>query len=166
MLALLAIPILVLSFMLQTIVVSTLPLLQGFADLTLLVLAAWSLQERVRFAWIWAIGVGLMVGYISALPMLVPVAGYFFVTILCRLLLRRVWQSPILAMFIVTLIGSLVTQLLSMAVLIISGTPLPIEDSINLIVLPSTLLNLLMALPIYAVITDLAHWVYPEEVEV
>ena len=32
--------------------------------------------------------------------------------------------------------------------------------------LAGTLLNLLLALPVYAVVTDLAQWVYPEEVEV
>jgi hypothetical protein len=164
---LLAIPILFITLMLQTIIVSTLPILKGYADLILLVLIAWSLQERVRFAWLWAVVAGFMVGYVSALPLFVPIAGYLAVTLFCRLLLRRVvWQSPILVMFIVTFAGSLFTQLLAMAVLVFSGTPLPIEDSINLIILPSTLLNLLLALPTYAVITDLAQWAYPEEVEV
>jgi hypothetical protein len=164
---LLAFPILFIALMLQTIIVSTLPILQGYADLILLVLIAWSLQERVRFSWVWAIAAGLMVGYTSALPLFVPVAGYLAVTLFCRMLLRRVvWQSPILVMFIVTFAGSLFTQLLVMAVLVFNGTPLPIEDSINLIILPSTLLNLLLALPTYAVITDLAQWAYPEEVEV
>lgn len=161
-----AIPILFFVFMLQTVVVSTLPLLHGYIDLTLLVLAAWSLQERVRSAWIWSLGVGLLTGLISALPWFVPVVGYLFITALSRLLLRRVWQSPILVMFFVTLVGSLVTQLLAMIVLLLSGTPLSIGDSINLVILPGTLLNVLLALPVYAIITDLAHSLYPEEVEV
>ncbi len=162
---LLAIPILAFTFMLQTIVISTLPLLDGYADLVLLVLIAWSLQERVRSAWVWTIIAGLMVGFTSALPLMVPVISYLGVTGLSRLFLRRVWQSPILAMFLVTFLGSLASQGLTMIVLIFNGTSLPLGDSLNLVVLPSTLLNLLLALPVYAVIADLAQWVYPDEVE-
>lgn len=152
--------------MLQTIIVSTLPLLSGYADLVLLVLIAWSLQERVRSAWIWSILAGIMVGVISALPFIVPLAGYILVTAITRLFLRRVWQSPILAMFLVTFIGSLLYQGIALVALIFTGTPLPLGDSLNLVVLPGTLLNLLLALPVYAIIADLAQWIYPEEVEV
>ena len=46
------------------------------------------------------------------------------------------------------------------------GTPLPIGDSLGLIVLPSMLLNLLLAVPIYAMMRDLAQWISPiQEVE-
>jgi cell shape-determining protein MreD len=152
--------------MLQTIIISTLPILNGYADLILLVLVAWSLQERVRTAWIWTIIAGALVGFISALPLFVPVVCYLLVTAIARLVRRRVWQSPILAMFLVTFLGSLVSLGLTMAVLIVTGTPLPLEDSLNLVVLPATLLNLLLALPVYAVVTDLAQWVYPEEIEI
>jgi len=164
---LLSIPILFFVLMLQTTIVSTLPLLHGYADLILLVLVAWSLQERVQFSWVWSLVAGLMVGYVSALPMFVPVAGYLFVTIACRLLLRRVWQSPILVMFIVTFVGSLVTQFLALIVLIVLGySNLPIVESVNQIILPGTLFNLLLALPVYAITADMAQWVYPEEVEI
>ena len=51
-------------------------------------------------------------------------------------------------------------------VLNLLGTPLPIGDSLGLIVLPSMLLNLLFAVPVYVMIRDLAQWVSPaEEVE-
>ena len=163
---LLAIPILAFVLMLQTIIVSTLPLLSGYADLLLLVLVAWALQERARSAWIWAILGGVMVSFVSAAPLGTPLAGYLIVTAIARLFRRRVWQTPILSMFFVTFIGSLITQGLIMGAMIFRGTPLPLNDSINLVVMPSTLLNLLLALPVYAIIADVAQWVYPEEVEV
>jgi len=163
---LLAVPILAFVLMLQTIIVSTLPLLSGYADLVLLVLVAWALQERVRTAWIWTVIAGLMVGTISALPVFVPVIGYLVVTAMTRLLITRVWQSSVLAMFLMTFVGSLVYQVLVMGVLITSGTSLPIADSLNLVILPGTLLNLLLALPVYAVVADMAQGIYPEEVEI
>lgn len=164
--ALISIPILALVLMLQTVIVSSLPLLSGFADLILLVVVAWGLQAQARSAWIWAIVAGVLVGLVSSLPTGIPLAGYLIVTAIARLFRRRVWQTPILAMFLITFIGSLVTQGLAMASLILNGVPLPFYDSVNLVVLPSTLLNLLLALPVYAIISDLARLVYPEEVEI
>jgi hypothetical protein len=35
-----------------------------------------------------------------------------------------------------------------------------------LIILPSLLLNIILAAPVYAVIKDLAEWIYPEEIKV
>ncbi len=163
---LLAFPVLAFVLMIQTIIISTLPLLSGYADLILLVLVAWGLQERVKTAWIWAVVAGLMVGTVSALPLFVPVASYLLVMALTRLMIRRVWQSPILAMFMMTFAGSLIYQGIVMVVLIFNGTMLPVSESLNLIILPATLLNLLLALPVYAVVADMAQGLYPEEVEV
>lgn len=57
-------------------------------------------------------------------------------------------------------------DLFTLIMLNVLGTPLPIGDSLGLIVLPSMLLNLLFAVPIYVMIRDLAQWVSPvEEVE-
>jgi hypothetical protein len=43
---------------------------------------------------------------------------------------------------------------------------LPISDVLGLLTLPGVLLNMLIAIPVYAVMRDLARWVYPSpEVE-
>jgi len=162
---LIGVPILLRALMPQTIVVSSLPMLSGYADLVLLVLVAWSLQSRGYSAWIWAALAGLMVGFVSAVPLVISVTGYVFVTFIARLFRQRVWQTPVFSMFVVTFLGSLITQGLTMGALIFTGVQLPIYDSLNLVVMPGTLLNLLLALPVYAVITDLAQSMYPEEVE-
>ena len=57
-------------------------------------------------------------------------------------------------------------DLFTLIMLNVLGTPLPIGDSLGLIVLPSMLLNLLFAVPVYVMIRDWAQWVSPvEEVE-
>ena len=163
---LISIPILAIALMLQTVVVSSLPLVNGYADLMLLVLVAWGLQGRARSAWIWAIVAGILVGLASSLPTGIPLLGYVIVMGIARLFRRQVWQTPILSMFLVTFLGSLITQGLAMIAVILHGTALPLYDSINLVILPGTLLNLLLALPVYAIISDLSQLVYPEEVVV
>ena len=140
-------------------------LLQGTADLILLVVVAWALQERVRTAWQWAIIAGLIVAYVSAIDSIIPIANYLLVTGLAVLLRQRVWQVPILAMLLVTFVGSLLANLLTVLYLSITGTPLPLADTLNLIILPSIFLNLLLAIPIYALVKDFSEWLYPEKID-
>jgi rod shape-determining protein MreD len=161
----LALPVLVVLIMFQTVVVSRLPLLLGTADLILLALTAWALQERVKNAWVWTILGGVLVSVISAVPFYTPLIGYAAVTAIARVLQRRVWQTPVLAMFIATFLGTLITQGLSIIALKINGVPIDLQESLRLVILPSLLLNLVLAFPIRAIMVDLAAWVYPVEIQ-
>ena len=69
-------------------------------------------------------------------------------------------------MFIMTLVGSLLSHLISAIAVSLSGVSLPLVETLQQITLPSLILNLLLAAPVYAVIKDLAEWVYPEEIEI
>jgi rod shape-determining protein MreD len=158
---LLAFPILALVVILQTTIVARLQLLSGSADLMLVVLAAWALQEQVDTAWHWAVLGGLMIGFASGVPLVATISGYLAVVGLARLVLKRVWELPILAMFFVTFIGTLIFQTISFVSLAASGDAITINDAFSLIVLPSVLLNLLIALPISAIMRDLGLWMYP-----
>ncbi len=159
---LIAFPLLALAVILQSAVVSRVALLSGYADLVLIILSAWALQSQVDSAWHWAFLASIMVSFISRLPWPVIVIGYAMVVFFAQVLQRRVWQAPLLAMFSVIFLGTVFMHLLSFIGLSIIGTPLPIEEVVGLITLPSLLLNLVLALPLYVVMRDLAHWVYPE----
>lgn len=160
---LIALPLLALAVILQSAVVSQIELLSGYADLLMLILAAWALQERVKSAWHWA-GLGcVMVAFISHMPWFVYVIGYLVVVFFAQVLQKRVWQAPLLAMFSVTFFGALFMHLFSFIVLRLMGVSLPFADVIGLITLPSLLLNMLFSIPIYSMMRDLARWVYPSE---
>jgi len=150
-----------LSVILQTAVVSRLTLLSGFGDLPLVMLAAWALQDEVDSAWHWAVATGILVGFISGVNWLVFVIGYVSVVALAKVLRMRVWQAPLLAMFSVTFLGTILISLISFVVLRVAGVTIPLQDAFGLLALPGVLLNLLFALPVYAVMRDLAHWTYP-----
>ena len=158
---LVALPVIILAVILQTAIVSRVYLLSGIADLPLVMLAAWALQEKVESAWHWAVATGLLVGFVSALPMLAPLIGYFAVVGLAQILQGRVWQAPLLAMFSVTFFGSVIASGLSFSVLRLTGMALPVSDVLGVLTLPSVLLNMLLAIPVYAIMRDLARWVYP-----
>jgi rod shape-determining protein MreD len=163
---LIAIPILGSLAILQSSILSRLLLLQGTADLVMLSIIAWALQKRVQTAWQWSIIGGLAMNITSALPLGVPVIGYAITTGLALILRRRVWQVPILAMFLVTFFGTLVSHGITLFVLRLTGSTINIIEALNLVTLPSILMNLLFAIPVYALINELAGWLYPEEIEV
>jgi rod shape-determining protein MreD len=163
---LISLPVLVAALMLQLAIFSQLPLLYGPTDLVLLVLIAWAIQERSRNAWFWAFLGGSLVSIISALPFGAPLVIYLVVVLGIRLVNRRILEFPILGMLIFTIVGTFFQHFSEIVVLFVDGRALPFSQSIVLVTLPSVLLNLLFSLPIYALVTDLARWVYPVEVQI
>ena len=166
MATLIVIPLLSILTILQSAIVSRLPLLQGTADIVLLVIIAWAYQERVRSAWQWSLIGGFLVGFVSIVPTMLPILCYLIITGVVLLVRRQVWKTPILAMFALTIFGSLFNQTVTGIALSIGGTPLSLFDSLRLIILPSVILNLILAAPVFAVLKDVAEWVYPEEIKI
>ena len=163
---LVAAPVILLAVMLQSAIISRVTLLSGIGDLPLVMLAAWALQDEVETAWHWAAASSLLVGFVSGIDWVVPSLSYISIVVLAQLFQRRVWQAPLLAMFSVVFLGTIGMSLFSLVVLRFVGIPLPVNDVLGLVTLPSILLNMLLAIPAYAVMRDLARWVYPSpEVE-
>lgn len=162
---LIAIPVFGLLIVLQSTLVNRISLLQGIPDVMLLTVIAWTLHKRVKTAWHWCVIGGLVYTFTSALPFGVPLIGFVGITGLTLFLRRHTWQVPILVMLILSFIGTLFFQGLSLLGLKLDGNPIPVIDAIGLITLPSVILNLIFAIPIYAIINDMANWIYPEEVE-
>jgi hypothetical protein len=77
------------------------------------------------------------------------------------MLQRRVWRAPMLAMFTVTFLGTIGLSICSLVVLRFAGVSLSVADIFGLLTLPGILLNMLLAIPVFAVMRDLARWVYP-----
>lgn len=163
---LISLPLLSGLVMFQSAVVSRTPLLHGTADLIMLTLIAWALQERVTTAWFWSAAGGLLASLTSGLPFGILLGGYLAITGSALLLRRRVWQAPVLAMFLTTFLGTMFIHGLSLLVVSLNGAELTLIDSLDLVTLPSLLLNLLLAIPVYALVGDLANWLYPKEIEV
>ena len=78
---LIAIPILIILVILQSAIVSLVPLLHGIADIVLLAILAWAVQDRVTTAWYWCAIGGLLISIASALPIGVALAGYFLASL-------------------------------------------------------------------------------------
>jgi cell shape-determining protein MreD len=157
---------LVVFFILQTTIFSQTRLVSGTADIILLFLAAWSLQEQVKNSWVWTVISGVLVSLVSAMPFFTPLIGYLGVVGISKGLQRLVWRTPLLAMLIVVLVGTFFQQTVYVLALIITGAPISWLESLDRVILPSALLNLIFSLPIYAIAKDLAGRISPQEVEV
>ncbi len=158
---LVAIPLLALIVIAQSAIVPEFKLLAGYADVLLVLLAAWALQEGVNTSFQWALLGSLMISLVSHLPWFIYLIGYMGVVLLARSLQRRVWQVPLLAMFSVTFLGTLVMHLLTFVYLGLFGGTLSFSDAMGLVTLPSLLLNLLVAIPMFGMMRDLSRWVFP-----
>ena len=162
----LAIPILALMVIVQSAIFSQVHLLYGTVDLVLLIVVAWAVQERVTTAWHWGIIAGLLTSLATAVPALAIIPAYVLITGVAIYLRRIFWQRPLLAMIAATVFATLIIHAISVAALVINGTPIPLIEAFYLITIPSALLNLLLAVPVYALIGDLANWLYPEAIEI
>jgi rod shape-determining protein MreD len=160
---LVAIPVLGLGIILQTAIIGRITLLNGQADLLLLILASWSLHDRVRRAWIWGLAAGLLVGLISGVHWFIYPLGYLFVVGMGRLLGHRVWQAPLLAMFTVTFIGTILLLILTYVERSLFAVPLSFNQSFVRIILPSILLNMLLSIPVHGLMRELVNLLYPAE---
>lgn len=150
---------------LQTAIVSRLPLLYGSADLFVLFLSAWALQGKAKKSLEFALLAGLLVGAVSALPFYIYFATYIGIVIIANFLKNRVWQTPLLALAFTIIVSTLVEHGLTILWMRLSGVPLSINQALGLVSVPTILINLLLSIPIYAIINDIVGTLYPSEGE-
>ena len=157
-----AIPVFILTAMLQSTSISRLPLIHGTADLSLLVLIAWGIHSRSNSAWIFAIIAGFIISFFSQVTWLAMVFPYLFIILITRLLHGKFWNSPLLAMLLMSIIGSMLVHLATVMSLFFEEISINLNQAFSEIMLPSVFLNLLLALPVFFLVKDLLRWIHPQ----
>ncbi len=148
---------------LQVTLAPRITLLQGPADLVLLILVALILQEEIKLDWRWGLLAGLILGLSSALPIWVLLISYTAASAITYYLRARVWQIPMLTLFTSALLGTLTIDSISLLYLWLSANPLNFLEALNFILLPRVIFNMLIALPVFALVGELAKIFIPEE---
>ena len=151
--------------MLQLSVFSQWKILAGSADLLLLFVIAWCLHDHSKYLWLLVLVFAGITTFISALPFYVPLAVYFGVYLLSRQIHARIWQTPLLGMLVVTFIASLGQSAFTLAAIFVQRVDINLADALNRITLPSLLLNMLLAIPVHALVRELAYYAFPKGVE-
>ena len=137
-------------------------MIQGTVDIVLLCFLAWILRRNAPGSWYWGLLAGLAVGFSSELPVWLPIAGYLIVTIGIQTLKTRIWQVPLFSLFTTTFLATILLLGLQWIFLALSGSPIDINSAFNLVVLPSVVLNLIAAFPVYTFIGEIYQFIYPE----
>ena len=166
--AILGVIVMAVGVMLQTAVFSRTPLLFGTVDVVLLLLIAWALQPSLKEweVWFWAVFGAVFIGFISVVPDAPYIITYLVIVFVIRWVQRKIWKASVLVLFLGTALATLFQQSIVLGVLrIFNGVPLDLAENFTLVIIPSLVLNLLFAFPVYLLMKDLADWLNPEELD-
>lgn len=142
------------ALMLQYGILSRWTLLSGSTDIVMLFIIALSLSSDSKRLWLQVLIFGAIVGAISALPFYVPIAFYFGIYLLAKQIRKRIMQSPLLSMYLLTFVGTLLWHGINIALLFIRRAPFDLSTALFDIMLPSMLLNILVSIVIHAIVQE------------
>jgi hypothetical protein len=151
------------AMVLQNSIISRLHMLQGSADLVLLVLVSWILLANEKGRWLWGVPAGLLVGISSAIPFWIPVISYTGFALIVTRLQQRIWQVPIWMLVTSTFFGTILIIGLEVIYLWLTAIPIGLTETLNLILLPSLVLNMIAVLPVYGLVGEVTKRLYPKE---
>ncbi len=161
MITLLGMLLLGFATILQTTIASQISLLQGTVDLVLLTYLSWALRKETSGIWQWGLIAGMSIGLTSQLPIWLPVGTYMLITLFINLLKTRIWQVQVISLFTTTILTTFLILTLQWAIVVVQGSPINYSQAFNLVILPSMVLNLLVAFPIYGLMGELTVRIYP-----
>jgi rod shape-determining protein MreD len=166
MVILIGIPLMVILAVLQSVIVNDLTLLDGRPDLVLLAVVAWGIGVRPRDSMVWALIGGLSLDLLSDLPFGVTAINLVLIAYLISFSEGRFWESHILMPMAVTLLASLLFHMLSLIIVWLLGKQIDLGMAVIRVVLPSTFLNIVLALPATQLAKSLGQRIYPPEVKI
>ena len=164
--AIIGVLVMAIGIMLQTAVFSRTPLLFGTVDVVLLLLISWALQPKPKEweVWFWTVFGAVFIGFISIVPAVPYIVTYLVIIFIIRWLQKKIWKATVLVLFLGTALATVFQQSVVMGTLrFFNGVSLLLSESFTLVIIPSMVLNLLFAFPVYLLMKDLADWLNPED---
>ncbi len=157
-------PIFAIAAFLQVSVLTKIRLLNGAVNLIMVCLIVWSINSSTKYSWIMAVWSGLLMSFVSAMP----IKSYMWFNLgiwgLIWFIKKRVWQMPMILTLFVTIVGTLLEALLTLGLLTLQGANLDYLLSLNRVIVPSLIMNLLFTIPVYAFLNDVINTIYINEV--
>ncbi len=159
------IPLLTLLAILQSVLMGYFELLDGRADLVLVAVVSWSLTRRSEEAMVLGVIGGFALDLLSGLPFGSSALILLIVTFLVSFLEGRFWEAHLLMPLGVMLVASLTYHMLSTFMIMILAQDISFAYVFRRIILPSTFLNVVIALPASQLASALHYRLFPQEVE-
>lgn len=133
-------------------------------NLTLALVALWSLLRGRREGGLWALMGGILSDILSGAPFGIGTLSLLGASAVCGLPKLRMFHSRWLLPALVVAGGSVVHDLISLALLQLSGWPVSWRDGLLLAAMPAAALSAVCALFVYPVLHRLAEQIVVEEV--
>jgi len=149
---------------LQSSLLNRFPFLHGTANLILLATVSWALTGRAAEAMVWAFCGGLFLDLLSGAPFGVSSMALVLAVYLASLTEGRFWEAHPLAPLGVMAVASLVYFAITIAGVWLSGHPIDPTLALTQVVLPSTFINVLLALPAAQLAGRVREAAYPPPV--
>lgn len=160
------VPLLAFLTILQSSVLGWTRLLDGRPDLVLLAVVSWALTGRSTESMVWGLIGGLFLDLYTGLPYGLSSVTLILIAFVISSLLDRFWEGHILTPLGAVLITSLFFHFTQMAAVSLSGRPVDLALALQRVILPSSFLNLALALPAKSLADGLNERLSPPEVTI
>ena len=154
------IPLFLFAGLFQVSFLGRITLLNGTPDILMLFMIVWSINDRTEYSWIFVILCGLIMSYISAMPMNGYLWMYLIIWGIIRFIKTKVWEMPLIIMLFMTIIGTVIIAFGTLGLLFLQNASVNYTDAFKLIITPNLVLNLLFSIPIYAFLNDVVNTIY------
>lgn len=146
---------------LKSTLMPNLRLLGGAPDLMLMMVVAWALVAPYSEAFLWAFAGGIAQDLLSGVPLGASSLALLLVAMLGSLLQGQLYRSNIVIPVFVTLIGSVIAHVIVLTVMALTGYSVDWAYSLVYVTAPTTLLNVVLILPIFLVMSRLYERLNP-----
>jgi rod shape-determining protein MreD len=163
---LVGVPVMALLAILQSSVFSMLRILDGAPDLVLIAIVGWSLTGRMHESMVLALVGGLFLDLLSGAPFGLSAVGLVIVAYLVSFLEGRFWEANFLIPLGVMSAAAVVYHANLALAAALSGRPIDLELAVSRVLLPSALLDVLLALPAAQLAVRVRDLLFPPRVKV
>jgi hypothetical protein len=149
--------------MLQLGIFSNIQILAGKVDLLMLGVIAWIIQKKSNLLDIivYSTITIFFIYLISAEPISIILGLYSIIVIVVFWSKNNIQQLPIVSMLIFSVIFTFIHLAIFGFYLRISGLTLTANEVFQTVILPSMIINLIASIPMFLLVNELQHWVYP-----
>lgn len=148
----LSIPLLGALVIIQSTIVPEARIAGGMPDLIFLVVLAWGLMAGFEQGVTWAFIGGILQDLVSSLPLGTTSLALVLAVTIASLVLGRVHPHNVIYPALAAGVGTLFVHLVTLAVLLAVGRPLPLFDLLVYVTLPSMVYNVVVMIPVYRIL--------------
>jgi len=155
------IPLLFLAALLNATVMAELRLGGGAPDLVFLMVVTWAMLAEPRDAYLWALVGGVAQDWFSTAPLGASSLALLAVAFVVDALFGVVPRGNLLLPPLAVAGGTVLYHLLLIGILRMQNMAVPLAHGLSTVTLPTVVLHVLLALPVYRLMGMVHYWLSP-----